>query len=87
MLWMDQFPSTSICFYIQDIIVIPDFQNQGIGFQIMSNIMDFIKTNGTNNCFIGLMSALGREAFYTKFGFTKRPNDKLGCGMTLFFKR
>jgi len=29
---------------------------------------------------------VGKEAFYEKYGFTTRPTDKLGAGMTIFWK-
>jgi len=76
-----------LCFYIQDIIVLPDYQGKSIGKNIMIRVMQYIELNSSNNSIIGLMSAFGKEEFYEKFGFTKRPNEKLGCGMTLFVKK
>lgn len=32
-----------------------------------------------------LMSARGKESFYQRYGFVQRPNDRLGCGMTIFW--
>jgi hypothetical protein len=29
-----------------------------------------------------LLSIKGKEEFYTKFGFEKRPDDAQGCGMS-----
>ena len=60
-----------LCFYIQDVIVLPEYQNQGIGNQIMKEIMEYIQEHSNNNSCIGLMSAYGREAFYEKYGFIK----------------
>ena len=76
-----------LCFYIQDIIVIPEYQKNKIGTQIMNRIMEFIKTRAVNNTIVGLMSALGKEQFYESFGFAKRPNESFGCGMNMFIKR
>lgn len=76
-----------LCFYIQDIIVLPDYQGKSIGQNIMTHVMYYIELNSSNNSIIGLMSAFGKEEFYEKFGFTKRPNEILGCGMTLFVKK
>ena len=36
---------------------------------------------------VDLMAAKGREAFYEKFGFVKRPDDNWGCGMTQRIKK
>jgi ribosomal protein S18 acetylase RimI-like enzyme len=76
-----------LCLYIQDIIVIPEYQNKGIGNQIMQRVMNYINKKATNNTIIGLMSSVGKEKFYEKYGFIKRPNDKHGCGMTIFYKK
>jgi ribosomal protein S18 acetylase RimI-like enzyme len=74
-------------YYIQDVIVIPDYQKQGIGTQMMDYIMAYIRLHVSHNSIIGLMSAAGKEAFYEKYGFITRPTDKLGAGMTLFWKK
>ncbi len=36
---------------------------------------------------VGLMLPAGKEAFYEPFGFVRRPSDRFGCGMTLFWPR
>jgi GNAT superfamily N-acetyltransferase len=75
-----------LVYYIQDVIVEPTWQGRGIGSQLMDNIMAYVRTNAHPNTFIGLMSAKGKEPFYQRYGFTPRPTDTLGCGMTLFWK-
>jgi len=74
-------------YYIQDVIVIPDYQRQGIGKQMMDRIMGYIRNHASQNTIIGLMSAVGKEAFYEKYGFMIRPTDKFGAGMTIFWKK
>jgi len=76
-----------LVFYIQDVIVIPEYQKKGIGKNIMVMIMKYIESNSINNSIIGLMSAIGKEEFYKQFGFIQRPNEKMGCGMTVFVKK
>lgn len=73
-------------YYIQDVIVIPGHQRQGIGTQMMDAIMAYIRRHASHNTIIGLMSAVGKEAFYQKYGFTTRPTDRLGAGMTMFWQ-
>ena len=76
--------------FITDVIVQPDYQNQGIGKQLMAKAMDFIKETFLEkgqNVFVNLMSAKGRESFYEKFGFEKRPNEKFGAGMAQWIKK
>jgi GNAT superfamily N-acetyltransferase len=75
-----------LAYYIQDVIVIPEYQRKGIGTQLMNKIMEYIRTNAYNNSVIGLMAAKGKEPFYTRYGFTIRPDSNLGSGMTIFWK-
>ena len=73
-------------FYIQDVIVLPTYQHQGIGTRLMDTIMEFIKSHSHHNTIIGLMAAKGKESFYQKYGFTMRPSESLGAGMTQFWR-
>lgn len=68
------------CFYLQDVIVHPKYQGHGIGRQIMNRILNYLD-HVEENAIIGLMSAKGKEGFYERFGFVKRPNNELGSGM------
>ena len=77
----------ALVFYIQDIIVLPDHQGKGLGQGIMERVMAFINGRASKNTIIGLMAAKGKEEFYHKFGFSSRPSDKHGCGMTQFVGR
>jgi hypothetical protein len=52
----------------------------------MNKIMEYIRLHASENTVIGLMAAKGKEPFYERYGFTVRPNDKLGSGMTMFWK-
>jgi len=72
-------------FYIQDVIVLPEFQHQGIGTQLMDAVMAFIRAHAHHNTIIGLMAAVGKEAFYKKYGFNIRPDETHGAGMTQFW--
>jgi ribosomal protein S18 acetylase RimI-like enzyme len=74
-----------LTYYILDVIVIPEYQRQGIGTAMMDKVMAFIRTHASKNSIIALMAAKGKEGFYERYGFTQRPNDRLGCGMTLFW--
>jgi ribosomal protein S18 acetylase RimI-like enzyme len=72
--------------FIQDVIVKPPYQKQGIGTAIMTKLMEYINGNYTTGTYIGLMATKGREAFYKKFGFIERPNEQFGAGMIQFIK-
>ena len=77
----------STCFYIQDVIVKPEYQRMGIGSEMMKKVMGFIEKNACHGAVIGLMAAKNKEGFYEKYGFWQRPNEQYGCGMTQFWKR
>ena len=61
--------------YIQDLIVIPQVQAQGIGSYVES------LREEESTMMLCLMCAKGREPFYEKHGFMQRPTDALGPGM------
>jgi GNAT superfamily N-acetyltransferase len=64
-----------IYFYIQDVIILPEFQRQGIGEVIMNSLMEYLKANAHAEAFIGLMAAKESSEFYKQFGFKERPFD------------
>jgi ribosomal protein S18 acetylase RimI-like enzyme len=67
-----------IYYYIQDIIVSPEFQRKGIGGRMMDAIMEYLKVHAPDGAFIGLMAAKGVSKFYEQYGFQKRPFDAPG---------
>jgi GNAT superfamily N-acetyltransferase len=74
-------------FYLQDVYIAPDYQRIGIGTEIMTRLLTYIKENAIKNAHttIGLMAAKGKENFYQKLGFRIRPNEKEGPGMMYNF--
>ncbi len=71
-----------IC-YVQDLIVIPDYQKKGVGSLVLSHLKEYVeslRSPGSVMMFC-LMCAKGREPFYEKHGFIARPTDQLGPGM------
>ncbi|MBB1326209.1 GNAT family N-acetyltransferase [Pseudoalteromonas sp. B131b] len=73
-------------FYIQDVIVAPSYQKQGIGHLVMTHIEDYLSNTCSNGATIALLSAHGKESFYTQYGYVKRDGDVLGLGMCKFIK-
>ena len=78
----------ALIWYIQDVIVLPEYQGKGIGKTIMNYLIEYAKSNSVPNedFTIGLMSAKGKEAFYEKFGFVSRPRENRGAGMDMGLK-
>jgi GNAT superfamily N-acetyltransferase len=77
----------ALVYYIQDVIVLPAFQGMGIGSRLMDKVMEYIEAHASHNAVVGLMAAKGVEPFYLTYGFASRPNDTLGAGMTIFWKK
>ncbi len=73
-------------FYVQDIMVLPCYQGQGLGRRIMEKIMEYLRAHARQGCSVGLMAARGAADFYLKYGFMKRPTMDYGPGMTLFWQ-
>lgn len=68
--------------YLQEIIVLPEFQGKGIGTGIVNYLLDYIKKNTGKDSFtsVGLTAAEGKASFYEKFGF------KSSNGMNLYIE-
>ncbi|WP_286235617.1 GNAT family N-acetyltransferase [Thalassotalea sediminis] len=71
-------------FYIQDVIVDPDYQGAGLGSILMDHIERYLSVAAKKGATIGLLAAKGKEAFYLRYGYLLRPNDMLGNGMCKF---
>lgn len=71
-----------IC-YVQDLIVVPDKQGDGVGGQILERLRAFVEKEGIpgTRMMFDLMCAKGREEFYKKHNFLARPTHELGPGM------
>jgi Acetyltransferase (GNAT) family. len=72
-------------YFIEDVVVLSEYQRKGIGTAMMNIILERIKI-GLRPGFwfqVALISAKGKEPFYKKFGFVERPNETGGAGMNL----
>lgn len=72
--------------YIQDVMVLPEYQGRQIGTRIMERLIDKIneckKFNPDLRAYLG--ASKGKEGFYERFGFVTRESAGLGAGMVLF---
>lgn len=74
------------CFlYIQDVMVIPEYQAKKVGSMIIEKLM--MKINEIKkeipHIIVCLVATTGKEGFYEKLGFTKLEDIGLGTGMIL----
>ena len=76
-----------IC-YVQDLIIRPEVQGEGIGGLILESLRSFVVNIGFagTTMMFDLMCARGREPFYKKHGFIARPTESLGPGMIQYLK-
>ncbi|MED1425669.1 GNAT family N-acetyltransferase, partial [Bacillus altitudinis] len=49
----------AIYFYIQDIVVHPEYQKNGIGKKIMNTLVEYLNQNAPDKAFIGLFASQG----------------------------
>lgn len=66
----------AIYWYLQEIIVLPDYQGRGIGRLIVNHLIEYATVHSVTGKFttIGGVSARGKEGFYQKLGFDVIPN-------------
>lgn len=55
--------------YIQDLVVLPDWQSQGVGRMILNKLLEECRSRGI--AWVGLIAEPGNEDFYDSFGFRK----------------
>ncbi len=68
----------AVYFYIQDVIVHPEYRGMGIGKLLMQAIEKYLNKAIGHNAFVGLMAAKGVEGFYKSFGYETRQQDSPG---------
>lgn len=74
-----------LCYYIQEIIILPEYQQKGIGSMFMEHIMAFLRKNASFRAYIGVFVGKELRAFYRRYGFWERPTKEMGPGMMQFW--
>ena len=74
------------CAYLTDVIVDERYRSSGIGTELVRRLLDTLKRELKDgwDVKVVLLSAKGREGFYERLGFSKRPNETFGCGMDMW---
>ena len=67
--------------YLQDVIVDPRYRHRGIGGALTSKVLAYIASTAPDGAFVGLMAASDKAAFYERFGFVRRPDDRPGMSL------
>ncbi|MEG0663317.1 MAG: GNAT family N-acetyltransferase [Anaerovoracaceae bacterium] len=74
---------------IADVMVQPEYQGQQIGKYMVTAAVDYLRTTINEEQFlmINIMASKGKEDFYEKLGFTKRPNETMGSGLVMWLNK
>lgn len=61
--------------YLQDIVVLPEYQGKGIGKRIVNRLVEHIENTALpgTKIEVGLTAVSGKEPFYEKLGFSGTP--------------
>lgn len=71
-------------YFICDVIVRPAYQSQGLGRRLIETTLKWLESQAAEDetIMVNLMSAMGKETFYEKLGFSTRPFGNHGAGMS-----
>ncbi|WP_461207366.1 GNAT family N-acetyltransferase [Clostridium sp. DL1XJH146] len=75
----------AMVYVISNIMVKKEYHNKGIGFKVVSLLMNYLDENCGENALVMLMARKGTEEFYKKFGFICRPSQDGGYGMCKYY--
>ena len=67
--------------YLQDVIIAKSHRRQGIGRQLITNLIQHLEAICSQDCTIGLFAAIGQSGFYESLGFQSRNTKFYGPGM------
>ncbi|WP_150275807.1 GNAT family N-acetyltransferase [Paenibacillus tepidiphilus] len=66
---------------ICDVIVLPEYRNQGLGTAMMEHLLQHCRHSGIR--WVQLSAAAGKAGFYEQFGFVRRPEGAPGMSLYL----
>ena len=68
-----------LCYYIKDVIVLPEYQGRGIGRMLMNALLGFIRENGVPGTEIAaeLCAMPDKMPFYAQFGFEANEAQRM----------
>jgi len=65
-----------ISFNIVDVAVHPEHRRRGLGAPVVTRLLDYVRERADRTSFVELFAVNGSEAFYRRFGFTRRPANE-----------
>jgi GNAT superfamily N-acetyltransferase len=73
----------AMAFYVQDVVVLPTYQRQGIGTALMEAVMSYFRRMTPRRSAIGLFTGRNLAGFYERHGFEGPETGLYG----MFFKK
>jgi len=73
----------AMSYFIKDVAVLPAYQGKGVGTMIINSIVKHIEDTVPMGFYVSLelISSEGKEPFYEKLHFGKKPGRGMGHGM------
>jgi ribosomal protein S18 acetylase RimI-like enzyme len=65
-------------FLITDIVVLPEYQGNGLGTKVMKNLMDYYHAHAPQESYLVLLADGKAKFLYQKFGFQFSAPDSVG---------
>ena len=78
----------AMAFFLKDFVVRHDLQGKGIGKMLLEHVEEYIRSHlkaGWKG-YLQLVSAKGKEGFYSKAGYATHPHEHSGHGMSKWIK-
>jgi GNAT superfamily N-acetyltransferase len=68
-----------LCYYIKDVIVLPEYQGRGVGRKLIEELLKFVDEHGVpdTQIFVELCAMPDKIPFYEKFGFAANEAQRL----------
>ena len=70
-------------FQIVDVAVDPDHQGRGLGFSIMSILMEYLEEYAPTSAYVSLLADVPANRLYEKFGFRETAPKSVGMATRL----
>ncbi|MCF1744281.1 GNAT family N-acetyltransferase [Paradevosia shaoguanensis] len=74
----------ALYFHLHDVLVASERQGRGLGDRLVRAALAYFEETAGSGAMLGLMSAGGKDGFYERYGFIRRPNGTMGSGMVLY---
>lgn len=76
-------------YLIVDIVVMPEYQNKGIGSRIIDMLLDYVDfhTPTGGRASVQLIAEKGKDDFYTRKGFKLIPHEFCGSALRKIYRK